>query len=959
MNDLISLSQLFDNKLYRIPDYQRGYAWTTSQLDDFWDDLNNLTEDRYHYTGMLSLKKLDRKVWDNWNEEKWIIRDNGYEAFHVVDGQQRLTTFVVLISSLIRFAEKNGIEYINGKELTSIKERYIVEYKKPQNVSKAYKFGYENDNPSFEFLRKNILENDEVADLKETFYTLNLENAKKYFDKHIEDLYKEKGLEGLEELFRKLVNKLQFNIHYIDDDFDVFVAFETMNNRGKKLSNLEILKNRLIYLTTIYPDKVLSKDEKEQLRKDINDAWKEVYYQLGRNKNNPLNDDDYLRNHWSLFFKYSRSTGDDYINFLLGEYFTSNAVYGMQKPIIRGVLEDEEGNEYYDEETPEYEVDEEDGVLIPQEITLYVKSLESVASYWYFSFNPEESKTFTDEEKKWIAKLNRVGINYFRTLVVASFLNKNVTSEQRIRLFKIIEKTIFVFFRMARWQASYQSTVAYNFARELYKDERDIEDIISALENKFESVSSEAVETFITKIQGLFKNANGFYSWSDLRYFLFEYEMKFYDETHVPRLTDWASFTKSEKDKISIEHIFPQTPTKFYWRNQFRDYTSEEYHYLANSLGNLLALSQSVNSALQNDEFEDKKKPKGKNRRGYSNGSHSEIEVAENKDWTPEKIKERGLKLLSFLENRWGVKIDEESKLKLLGLEFMKEPREASKELDPDDIYSVPEIENSNQPLRDLIALRIKDILDVKEKEGKIFNIVSSNCYIRFAGANMRNKVGLHGNGLWTNIKDLVAYEIQNTVKEGVGIVIFVGPSDNQVLRQKWHNFAKNNAVLGGKYKSMKQKWDPMIKTITLANPRDSYVSDDEYMTTIIDGIRDFFDTRFNDIEDAFNEAPVDMNDPIYSDTSTVKENKRSHYFKEIDFESSLTGKKYHGSTNSDGTLRIVDLSTNIEVPNNANPSKKSIIGQAIVDLGGTTEQDDTLYQRYHRLTKIIIDLNK
>lgn len=35
MNDLISLSQLFDKRIYRIPDYQRGYAWTNSQLEDF------------------------------------------------------------------------------------------------------------------------------------------------------------------------------------------------------------------------------------------------------------------------------------------------------------------------------------------------------------------------------------------------------------------------------------------------------------------------------------------------------------------------------------------------------------------------------------------------------------------------------------------------------------------------------------------------------------------------------------------------------------------------------------------------------------------------------------------------------------------------------------------------------------------------------------------------------------
>ena len=44
----------------------------------------------------------------------------------------------------------------------------------------------------------------------------------------------------------------QFNIHEIDDDYDVFVAFETMNNRGKELSTLELLKNRLIYLSTLY-----------------------------------------------------------------------------------------------------------------------------------------------------------------------------------------------------------------------------------------------------------------------------------------------------------------------------------------------------------------------------------------------------------------------------------------------------------------------------------------------------------------------------------------------------------------------------------------------------------------------------------------------------------------------------------------------------------------------------------
>ena len=82
---------------------------------------------------------------------------------------------------------------------------------------------------------------------------------------------------------------------------------------------------------------------------------------------------------------------------------------------------------------------------------------------------------------------------------------------------------------------------------------------------------------------------------------------------------------------------------------------------------------------------------------------------------------------------------------------------------------------------------------------------------------------------------------------------------------------------------------------------------------------------------------------------------KNRHHFKEVDFSSSLTGRKYHGSTGDDGTLKIIDVETGEEVPNNSKPSKKAIIGQAIIDLGGVTTKDETIYQRYHKLTKLIL----
>ncbi len=42
MNELKSLSQIFQERIFRIPDYQRGYAWQAAQLRDFWEDIVNL-----------------------------------------------------------------------------------------------------------------------------------------------------------------------------------------------------------------------------------------------------------------------------------------------------------------------------------------------------------------------------------------------------------------------------------------------------------------------------------------------------------------------------------------------------------------------------------------------------------------------------------------------------------------------------------------------------------------------------------------------------------------------------------------------------------------------------------------------------------------------------------------------------------------------------------------------------
>ena len=55
---LNSLSDIFERRLLRIPDYQRGYAWKEHQVDDFFEDILQLEADRIHYTGVITLEPV-------------------------------------------------------------------------------------------------------------------------------------------------------------------------------------------------------------------------------------------------------------------------------------------------------------------------------------------------------------------------------------------------------------------------------------------------------------------------------------------------------------------------------------------------------------------------------------------------------------------------------------------------------------------------------------------------------------------------------------------------------------------------------------------------------------------------------------------------------------------------------------------------------------------------------------
>jgi uncharacterized protein with ParB-like and HNH nuclease domain len=630
-NKLQSLTEIFNQKIFRIPDFQRGYSWGEDQLDDFWDDLQNLKEDRIHYTGLLTVKPVKRSDIANlekWQEDIWLF-EKGMSAFYVIDGQQRLTTSIIFISQLLEYF--NPIEGINFDTRETWESKFL--FKQFGDHYKSFIFGYEKDNPSDEYFKTKILgqlssTSDKVPE--QTLYTANLEFAKSFFQERFKKLNKPE----IEEIFKKLVNRFKFNFYEIDDELDEFVTFETMNNRGKSLSTLELLKNRLIYLTTLLNDE---KSFKDRLRKDINESWKTIYEYLGKNKDNPLDDDVFLFNHWIMYYKYDRSEADAYASYLLHQKFTPNNALS--------------------------------GKVTFDQIKNYVESLSNSVKSWFYIFNIQYS-TYSEDIKEWVQKLNRLGLGAFPPLLMAA-INKERDNDKLIKLIQAAEKFQFLIFRISQRQSNTKNSHLYRLANMYHLDQdywghgqTDItkvtNDIIWNIDGSKddEYIGLFELPKFLNYINELGQKNEGYYSWNGLRYFLYEYELYLQQRANNNQKISWTDFNKRKKED-TIEHIYPQTATDTCWKEAFKDINKKQRNALLHSLGNLVLLAKSKNSSLQNKCFDHKKRYQDASGevKGFFNGSYSEIQVSSYGQWTPNEIIDRGLKMLKFMEDRWGFSI--------------------------------------------------------------------------------------------------------------------------------------------------------------------------------------------------------------------------------------------------------------------------------------------------------------
>ena len=661
--ELFTVSRIFTESIYRIPDYQRGYSWGEDQLRDFWLDLEQLQPDGKHYTGVLTLEEVPQEKWSEWIDDAWIITARRYKPYYVVDGQQRLTTVIILIQVIL---EEDRLAHLNYTAAVDVRKKYVFD-SKPEELARSYIFGYEKDNPSYEFLKKRIfLEQSDIhLQDEDTIYTKNLIADKTFFKDRVKKLDESQ----LQELFTKVTQQLVFNVYEITSDIDVFVTFETMNNRGKPLSTLELLKNRLIYLSTKLPAPIGSEGK---LRRMVNDAWKSAYHYLGKNDNRPLSDDTFLKTHLSYFYisdlvkipadeeEGRQALGryvshvENYGRFLLNSLFSAKRVAAIPAGSVKN------GNGTY-EGLPD---------LTPPFINSFSQHLKDSVELYFKLCNPSQS-AFSDAEKIWLERLGRLS-GYSPSAILLALFKKERKAEKRVRLLEQIERLAFL--QSMRLSYYYGRRFrADDFFIKYASDQISTDDLIRQYENKIDSLLKEVPLTDI--LPDWVKAGDGYYGWKSIKYFLYEYELDLQMRSSPTReKINWKDFSREDyrSDYETVEHIYPQRARDKYWLDRFGSFTVVQKRMLRNSLGNLLALSRPRNSSLSNKAFPIKRDDTN----GFRTGSYSEIEVSRIDEWNAEQILRRGIKLLEFFEKRWKITIgDDNQKLRVLGLSFMSKSK--------------------------------------------------------------------------------------------------------------------------------------------------------------------------------------------------------------------------------------------------------------------------------------------
>lgn len=611
---MISLNNLFGARAFLIPKNQRGYSWTKKEIHDLFSDLE-LMGDKCHYLGTIICSKTGQFM----EEES----QNPNFEYSLEDGQQRLTTFLIIIKLLSdRFKDVDGNETIESMQLDR-----LLKYKN-EGIKLRIRNENNNINDYFSYLLLNTPSSEPEF---KTPPMRCLSNAYGYIKEKL-------GVLSTREQLLKFRNKICNQVQLIDVDLsdlmiDRYLTFDAINSRGLPLTEFDKIKNFCILIC-----------ERRSIEIKPDDEWYKAISNLEKfSVGHRSNESTFISELFSSYHGLTSSNSDVHEKFVNEYRVLLEGSSDKKANSLKGFIQ------LWESYSKSY------GFISNKDKVLYLDTLCNRNSL------------------DWLIRIERLGLVGITRRLLAAAHYSIVNHDDFCEIARACEIYTFRMHALARYRVDKNSKALLNLSHQVLCTSITKEEIIIELGRLLESSS-----TLIDNASKLVSGELNYKNWSYTYYFLYEYEM-FNSSINT---IEWAN--SDERKSESIEHILPQnTLDQGWWQKHWPNTLLAEKwcHRLGNLVltnGNSILARKPIDLKISDAESEysytcNKATNCEKLIHNYTDGS----------TWKESQILRREVDMLNFVIERWALPTLQDSGVILYPQDFYEYvPNFEAKKLD-------------------------------------------------------------------------------------------------------------------------------------------------------------------------------------------------------------------------------------------------------------------------------------
>ncbi len=506
------------NDHYIVPDYQREYVWKDEQVEQLLADL-------------LEAYEVD-------NKKPYflgtIVTYNTGSTFELIDGQQRLTTFFLMLCAVKHLYKKLG-------EQTALVENLIYSLTMDSEGNQFHSYHlqlqYEDAGNCLELIEKGTKKPAELTQSGELLF-----GAYELIYNFLEEKFSD--LTQLRKFVAFLLNVTSFIRIETHDITDALKIFETINQRGKGLDPMDLLKNM-----------VFRQVDRSKF-KEFNMNWREITKALESIDEKPLR-----------FLRY----------FIMANYDTSKEKDGiLREDQIYSWLSNNNDQCQY-EEKPFQFVEK-----MKHDVNLYVKYRKAQGD---------------DAGNMHLKNVTMLAGNSYK-LHLMLMLAASEMDEEALSKFKEVVESVVYYTVINRITTNITERTFASWCSEIRR--------ITSAESLDAFVARAVIPTVTSWKQDNQSNFMrlGLNSMQQYRIKFILGKITAYVDALRQGTSTVRDVTPYVQSTVEIEHIMPQT---CYDKGQY-GLSEEEYPVYLNRLGNLTLLENSINKSIQNEGYEAKAK---------------------------------------------------------------------------------------------------------------------------------------------------------------------------------------------------------------------------------------------------------------------------------------------------------------------------------------------------------------